>query len=414
MAYKLLDDEPSNKYVDAASGIARNVARTGTNLATRAVGLPGDILSLVNEFVAKPISEKITGHEGVPYEKTLLGKVLPTTESHREALATKTGDYLKPRNKIEKFSDDVLEDAALLFNPSKAVKLGGALLGKGVKNLAKSLGANLAGESVKQLTGNELAGNLTKIGTLGIASIIDHPGAEKQISDLYKKQDDLLSPNAKVNSRALSKNLDHLETKITKKRPIESLSSEEKYVLNQINKIRPLIESGEASVEQLIAQKRSFNADNANLFKEFGSARAVKGIKEMAKPIGTYLKSAIKEHKSANPEWYKYYNAAEEGFATIAKSNYISRWVENNLGYNPVTLGLAKLFMPTAAGFAAPIYYPAKYIYRISKSPTLRKIYGNTLKSAVKEDATSFNKYLKELDQEIQKEEVKTRYRFID
>jgi hypothetical protein len=59
-------------------------------------------------------------------------------------------------------------------------------------------------------------------------------------------------------------------------------------------------------------------------------------------------------------------------------------------------------------------YQAAKLTYRIAKSPILAKIYGNTLKAAAKEDAKSFNKYLKELDEKIQKEESEDKFEFID
>ena len=113
MAYELLEDEPSDSAISSfGKESGRHVARTTSNLATQAVGLPGDIFSLINEYIAKPTSEAISGKKGASYEETPLGKILPTTETHRKRLEETSNGYLKPQNKIEKFVGDVVDDTA--------------------------------------------------------------------------------------------------------------------------------------------------------------------------------------------------------------------------------------------------------------------------------------------------------------
>ena len=199
MPFEILPDESTTS--DTVKSIVRQPARTAANLTTRAIGLPGDILSLVNDLVAAPLSSAVTGQEKIPYEKTWIGKAIPTTEQHRQNLQSATGEFLKPQNDVEKFVDDVLEDTALLFVPSSRVAKGtkdAKGFSQGLRNLSKALGANLAGEKVSQVTGNKTAGDLTKGGALFLSSLLDQPKVAKQVAALYQKAEQNLPKNAYI------------------------------------------------------------------------------------------------------------------------------------------------------------------------------------------------------------------------
>jgi hypothetical protein len=112
MAWELVEEGPASYAGWAPKGpasyagwapkplpkIGRNISRQVSNIGTRAVGLPGDILSTINEYAAKPLSKAITGKKPLEYEETLLGKILPTTETHRKGIEEITGEYFKPQN----------------------------------------------------------------------------------------------------------------------------------------------------------------------------------------------------------------------------------------------------------------------------------------------------------------------------
>lgn len=419
MAYELIDDESQNLANSIGKEGLRHGARTASNLATRAVGLPGDIFSLLNQFIAKPISKGITGEEGVPYEETLLGKVLPTTETHRRGLESKTGEYLKPQNKIEKFADDVIEDTALLLNPSQLIAKGAKKVPQLFKSFAKSLGANVAGESAKQLGASESAGDLTKLGSLFFLSVVDTPSAIKEVGKLYKEAEANLPQGAKTSAKNLEGKIKGLEKTITKDRPFENLSPAEKFVVNQSDKVKNLIQNGEISIEQAIAQKRSLNQELSTLYKEVPKLGDQKKVKGLAKQINSFLNETISEYGKKNTKFLKPYKDADQAFGTLAQSNFISNWIDRNVVHSPVTAGLLHLFAPVgttaAAGTGLIIPYQAtKLGYRIAKSSTLAKIYGNALKAAGKEDSKAFNKYVKQLDEELQREESEDKFEFID
>lgn len=412
MAYELLDEEPES-YLQ--SGV-RNVSRQASNLATRAIGLPGDLMSLVNEYIANP-TVKAFGGEEVPYEKTILGKALPTTEQHRENLSYGTGEYLKPKDEVEKFVDDIVEDTALLFSPAGK----GTKLSQQAKPLAKSfgkaIGANLAGKVAEENYGKG-TGDLAKFGTLFFLSAIDQKKAAQKISELYRTAESTLPENATISASQLEKNLNSLEQKITKGRPIKNLAPSEKFVYDEISNVKDLISNGEINISQAWAQKRSLNeALQKHLFENIGTGKAgTERAKNLAKPITNFLSQTIEQYGKKNPKFYGPFKDAEEAFGVAAKSNFISNFIGKHVGYNPQTQGLLHLF---GAGLgkleaAAVPYVMGKIGYRMSKSPTLRKMYTESLKDIMKEDAKSFTKKLKEMDEELQKEESEDRFEFID
>lgn len=423
MPYELLEEEPATfgrQALNIGKEAARHGSRNVSNIATRAIGLPGDIFSLINEFIARPASKLITGQEGVPYEETFFGKALPTTETHRKGLESKTGEFLKPRNKIEKFSDDVIEDASLILNPAKlvapAVRKGAHIF----KTLAKSVGANLIGETAKELGASETSGDITKAGALFLLSVLDQKSAAKQVSEMYRRAESKLKPSTVTDASLLSSELNSLEKNITKGRPSGNLSAPEKFVVDQVSKVKNLISNNQISVEQAIAQKRSLNKELATLYKEVPKLSDQKNVRNLAKKINGYLNQSIKQYGKKHPDFYKDYKDADQAFGALARSNFISGWIENHIVQHPATTGLLHILgVPignlAAAGTGAILpYQAAKLGYRISKSPTLAKIYGNTMRAAAKEDAKAFNKYLKDLDEAFQEEENEDKYEFID
>lgn len=417
MSFELVEDEPSQNMVsDLAQGAGRNVARQGSNLLTVGVGLPGDVFSLINEFIARPASKAITGKEGVPYEETYLGKVLPTTETHRKNIESQFGDYLKPKNKIEKFVDDVVEDTSLLFSPAKIIQKGFTKGSNFFKNLSKSIGANLAGETAKQNLGSDTAGTAAKSASLLLLSLLDQESAAKQVGKLYSQAESNLPKGAKESANVLTKQIDSLQHKITKGRPRENLSPPEKFVIDQADKIKNLIINGKIDIEQAIAQKRSLNKELSTLYKEVPKHSDQKTVKNMAKQLNGYLNEVIEIYGKKNPKFYGPYKNADQAFGTLAKSNFISHWIDQNVVQHPVTQGLFHLFAPAAkaTAIAALPYQAAKLTYRIANSKTLAKIYGKTLNAAIKEDSVAFNKYLKELDQAVQEDENEDKFEFVD
>lgn len=417
MPYELMEGEATeNPFVSGGKEVSRHLGRTAANITSTAVGLPGDIFSLINDYIAKPITEAITGESGVSYEETYLGKALPTSETHKKRFESAFGENVKPQNELEKFGDDTFETLYLLLNPSKIASQG---IKKGVglgKNFLKSLGANFAGETSKQLTDSEGLGTSVKAGALFVLSLLDKESAAKQVGKLYKESDQYLSPTATTKAASLEKNSNALEKSITKGRPRENLSAPEMFVIKQIDKVKNLISKGEVNVDQTVAQKRSLSQELSSLYKEVPSGKEQAKVRNLAKQLNGYLNQTIAEYGKKNPKYYTKYKEADQAFGVLANSNFIGNWVKDNITHSPITHGLMHLFEPVSgiAGKVAAPYYGYKLYYQMKNSPVLRKIYGNTMKAALKEDANAFGKYFKQLDDAFQTEESKERYEFVD
>jgi len=423
--------------------IGRYGARAAKNIVSLAAGFAGSTAKSMLEGASGPnLVQELTGQKQkhvTEYEKTPLGDFLKTTEQHKQALEELAPETLKPQNAIEQFADNVTEDAILLAtgNPKQIAQRGLKRAIPFFKNVGKALFSNVAGKGIEEVTGSEKAGNMTRAGSLFAWSLFNKPKAEQQISELYDEAASKLPQGAKVNATSLTAELDALEHSITKGRPLTSSSGKESFVLNQIKKIRDLISNGEASVEQIVAQKKSLHDDLAILYKEVPNKAAQKTVKNQAKQLSHFLNKSLADYGKQNSEWYKLQKSADEAFGTMARSNLVSKWIENHVTGGPITEGLLALFglsakagtvglgklvagtsgaLATGAATTATLagYQGSKLLYRVYNSPTLRKIYGNALSEAAKENALLFNKYLKQLDSGLQKEESKDEYEYVD
>lgn len=410
MPFELISDEaPQEESESLLSQAGRGIARTTSRVAEQAVGLPGDIFSLINEYIARPIAEKVTGGSA-PYEETLLGKLLPTTESHKGASERAFGETVKPQNDYEKFIDEVVQDATAIAVPG----FGQAKKGKtALKALAISTAANSVGDLAQDLSSDEKTGAYAKLGSLMMLSLLDKPAAAESISRLYKPLQEKASSLASVNAEPLSRNLNILKNKMTK----GTIAPSEKFIIDEVDAILPKIQNGKIRPEELWATKRSLNEKLSKILYDIPEKATQQRARKLAKGIQKDLSDTLKETAKQDPKFYKDLKAADKAFAVVAKSNLASRYIENNLKYNPMTAGLLHIFGSGAAKVAGPVLLPyqvGKVFYRISKSPILAKHYAKVVGAAASEDAAILNREMMKLDQGLQKETKKDRFEFID
>lgn len=425
MAYKLVPESKKSSPQQSLEGLKEQVgyrlpgeelpgqiAKEGASLIA---GLPGDVFNLLNTFVAKPATEAITGKEGVPYEETYLGKIFPTSAQHRENL--EKIPILKPKGKFQEMVNEISGDALSLLLP---IKTKSPFRMSPQKALYTSIGANIAGESVSDLTGDEKKGAFTKMGALFGLSLINKPAAAKHVGELYKKAEGMRPANAKTNAVVLGREMNELKQKILSGRRVSDLAPSEKFVVEEADKVLGNISNGgvgDINISTLTSLKRSLNEQLTNVMTQLPDKAAKQRAKKLATEINHSLRKQMQVYGKTNPEWLKVQTAADEGFGTIAQSNFFTRFIENNLKYHPVTSGLLHILGASvgAAGAIAP-YQAVKLLFRIKNSPTLAKYYGSTLKAAAAEDAEVFNKEMAKLDHELQKDQKKRnkKYRLVD
>lgn len=411
MAYKLVPEERT-KETSFLSKAIRYPAQVGKEVASTVAGFPGDIGNLINTFAAKPLTKAITGREGLPYEETTVGKIFPTSAQHRENLESGI-DYLKPKNKSERFVADLATDTASLFLPLKTkVPFKNSL----IKSFGTALGANVLGESVKDLTGDEKKGAYTKMGSLLALSLLSPGSANKLTKDLYSEVNSLLPKNATASGIRLQHDLNGLKSNILKGRSSKNVAPSEKFVLDEADKVLKLIKGNNISMDSLVAAKRSLNENLQGVYQTIPEKIGRSRAKKLATQINSSIQNTMKDYGKANPEWYKIQSSADQAYGAVANSNFISNSIKKHVTYNPITHGLLHV-LGGAVATASPVvlgYYPAKILYRIAKSPVLKKHYEDVLRAAVSQDAVVLNKELAKLDHALQKEGPKEKWRFVD
>lgn len=439
MSFRLLPKEPEKtvskppesegrRILNAGLETIRQPIRQGVNLAGLAAGLPGDILGLANQYIAGPATEAITGQPALPYEQTTLGKILPPSSTTKAQLQSIAPEFLKPRNKVEEFADTVIEDTALLFSPGKTkipYARTASQASKFLKPFYISLGANLLGEGVKDFTGGDKAkAGYIKLGAMFLFSLIDKPKAAQYASSLYKKAEDAIPQGAKVDATKLENTANNLKTKMSQGTKAPS----EKFIIDESDAILQKIKNGEITVEEAWATKRSLNEKLEKHVFENPDRASKARARKTASQLQHELSNILENYSHKNKAFGETFGPAEEAYATIAKSRFISKFINKNATYNPKTSGLLHAVGSAAGGAAghalgagipgtvgAAIAYPVvKVGYRIAKSPTLRKHYAEVIKAAAAEDAVAFNKELQRLDEAYQHEEGKQKYKLLD
>ncbi len=411
MPFELLSEEtPSQQKESFGSQLLRNTARTASRVGEQIAGAPGDIFSLINDYIALPATEKITGKPGISYEETPLAKILPTTEQHRKSTTGALGSYIEPQNNVEKFFDDVFQDATSIAIPGLK---GAKLAPKALKSLAISTAANTAGSGVHDLTSDESKASMAKLGSLFMLSLLDKPKAAQAVGQLYKPLEEKVSKLAPVNASGLENYLQNLQSKVSK----GTLAPSEKFIYDESSAILSKIKNGKITPEELWGIKRSLNEKLTKILFETPEKAAQARARKLSKGILKETDSTLAQVSKQDPQFYKDLKKADKAFGTIANSTWIANFIEKNYKYNPVTHGLVDLFRGSigsnVAGAILP-YQTAKVLYRIYKSPVLAKHYANVLGSAAKEDAIVMNREMKKLDEGLQKEEKKSNFRFID
>jgi hypothetical protein len=403
------------KFAEAGADAVRQVARTGTRAYEVAVGAPGNILKLFNDYIAKPVSESITGKPGFDYEDTYLGKVIPTSSQIREQTNKIGNGYLKPRNKLESFADDLTEDVTALLLPTK-LKGGGKVpfVDTAKKAFFIATGANIFGKGIEGFTGSEEKGKMAKTGAMFALSLFNKPGAAKYAGEQYNIARQKLPLTDTTEYPAFTTNLKNLRKRILAGRKPKDISSSEKFVIDEIDKGLRLVKDGKMNVNSTWAAKRALNEELSNHVYANADRTARSKVKTFASEVAKEYRNVIEHYgKTQNPAFLEPFKNAENSFGSIAQSNFMSRWVDRNVKHNPVTAGLLHMYgaeAPTALAKSFVPYHALKIGYRIWNSPALRKHYLNSLKSAARDNIVEFNKELDALDAGIQKEEKKTTY----
>jgi len=415
----------AKELFDIESGLPHQAASTGASIASMALGFPGDILQLVNGL-AGGASSLITGKPGKKYEETFLGRNIQTSQQVEDDIH-KLLPYTKPRNDYEKTTNNIISNATSLLIPGAQAKVGKFLSTSPVtRAFFKSIGSELIGEGVKDLTADERKGELAKGGALFTMSLLDRQGIGRYVGQLYNRAENALglARDPSVNATRLVNNLQSTKNRLS----TGTLAASESAVVQDIERALSHVQNGQIPVENLWGISRSLNERRQEAMRAAPSGADRVRARRFYDSVIHDVNIELKSYGEINPEFGVPFQQAQEGFGTLARSNAITNWVKNNIKDNPVTTGLLHLFggglgaglvkagvSTTGVGAPYAAYQTAKLLYRVMRSPTLRKYYFESLKGASRENAQLFNRSVNKLDKVLEKEnENKFKYKLVD
>lgn len=371
----------------------RGPLRTGARAVESIAGIPGEVTHGIGSLFG------ITPRKGAP----------PRQEKIREFTRKLSGEFLEPKNEMERFSDEATEFIAPMLIPF----FGQARTAKSVLSMVgKGLAATGIGKAVEDITGSEDAGTGTQIGSYLLMSMLNPKGMGNYISNLYKGARETIPKNAKISPRVYSANLTKLEKEITSSL---SPSNAQKQILNKINEIKERAK-GRISPERILDTKQSINADLSDLMKQ-ADRPTRKMLRRYMKRLSGISDQALEDYGKKNPKFWELQSAADNAFATRAESEWVANSIKNALEGKkyphlekafPFLLHGGIQYIPgvgTGTGtVATPAYFLGRFIYRYAKSPSLRRYYNQLLKGGLENNAVLIEKAAKNLNQELEKE----------
>lgn len=377
--------------------VQRDIERSQAQLTSRGIeavaGLPGDIINF---------GSSLFGFE----------PNLPGSKKFQELSENITGGYTKPKDEFEEAVGETFQDIALMALP-------GARNYSFARNLGIPIIGNLTKQGLKYSDSDEKTQAYAKMGTMIALDLISQRkgGSKAYVSSLFKKSEEAIPKGVSIQATGLEKSLTNLEKELMKggSRPTS------KKALEKLSEIKGEIKNGKIDAKNLAAYRPSIN----EAVEELGGfqlevPRKLKpqAIRNLHQVKNEVINTLEQYGEKFNPEFLKYSRSANEAHAAIQKSNLIANFIKDKIPYSPqskavqalfdyapavAAVGISKLSpqvgAATAAGYAG--YQGLKVLHRVINSPTLRKYYLNTLKSAAQENVAKTVTNLKALDQNL-------------
>jgi hypothetical protein len=178
-------------------------------------------------------------------------------------------------------------------------------------------------------------------------------------------------------------------------------------VRSAIEELSSKASRGTMEVDELVQAYHDINERMGakKLFDELSTTERRK-LKSRYDLVKREIGNELQQYGRTNPEFYKTWRQANEGHAAIAQSKGISNFISSKSGKLPHHLAASiaiDLFMHSgvATGSVISGYALAKtgeLMYRVARSPTLRRHYQNVLMEASNENLPGMIKNLESLD----------------
>jgi hypothetical protein len=411
-------NQPSEKSSYSYNGneITRILKGLGIRGAEAVAGLPGDVTNLAAAglgYVAPKIQNALGIEPGKANE--MRSSAVPVfgtpqgSEDFREFTKSITGETFEPKSKGEEIAQEIASDFASLAVPIGGEIRGGAGLlknaGKLVRPMLTAIGANAA-KGVSGLLGvGEKGQAYTKLGAMLTLSLLGRKTPQKLANEFYDKADKALPKGTKIPAGEIVKQIDELETTLLE----GGTSPSNKEVLQKIKELKGKVEGGKINAKSLHEFKKSVN----EIYPDLNAPKEVR--RKLARNIDKFravLKNNIKSYGKENPEYVNNILKGDEIYGAIAQSKKVQDSIKNVLKRYPYqSSALAALFgfsshvtLSAASQAALPAIAGVKafeIVTKALKSPDIRKLYMQTINSAIKENPAVMMKNLQRLDKKL-------------
>jgi len=389
----------SMRFLETFGGIPRSLAELGE--------IPSELLVKGLEKIGvgtAPRKALETAKKYAPY------KLLPQTEQLREFSRDLFGEHFEPKNRTERFADEVATDFAALAFPVPGAQV------KAMRPLLTALGANVLGEGAEAFGFGKTGKGAIKLGTMMLGSLYNPRGAENYKNMLYEAARDARPADATVSTNVLRRQIDKIRTNLKK----GGIAPSDKPAMEKLNDLEGLMEGAQIPVEQLERFKIKVNEELGGIYQRLeGNRPGIRSAKRNLENVAKAADDALTLYGTQNPEWGGLYRSANQAHGAIAQSKRAMNFIKKQSGklWKPVGAyfglekfvpGVPKLFgpkvaVPAAAGLG--LVKSGEIAYQIAKSPALRRYYLNVLKGAARENAPVVSQNLKKMNELLDLEE---------
>lgn len=409
----LKDEEPQPEESGLGTGV-RNIARTAARVGETLVNIPENIAKLGMGVANLGVSGSnyLRSKVGLPEEEPFKypepledigGKI---TGFIGKALPAK---YLESKGPGEKFSDEFFSDLTSL-----AVPVPGIGKAMGIKRALSVAGlGNLAGWASENVGASEGTKNTLKIGTMLAATMAGKGKLNATKKDLYKASDIAIKEGTRLGiSPEIENQLNPVLDKFSKilKQAGEPGSERYKFIKDRVAGLKKNTNRSKLPIDELITLEHDLNN-----IKYSGS-----GIPETAKHFFNEEYNAVErmiaEYGKRNPTFKKTYSTAKDIHRGLTKASAVNEFLQKHV--TPLRLGGATvaLLLGTHAGLphvtgevgagaimgAAAMKYGVRGFEALKNSPSIRKYYADTIKSAAKNNIRAATKNAQKLDKAME------------
>jgi len=402
MPYELIEDEPQQEGI-IGKGI-RNVARTGARALESVVGLPGDIVGVMNT-VLEGLTKKLNPSSKV--ENIKPPSFLPGSESLREKVTSKIspGGYLEPKTDYESLWDSFVGDLAQFVIP-----IGGQVP---VKQAIKLSGlGNLAGWGAQQLGYDPSTQAKAKVGTMLLSSLIQPTALKGYVKHLYDSAEKSIPVNASIDFGNLTKDLQKSLSAIKR-----GDNPNKQFIIDRIQTVLGNVKksTNKINVQQAWELKKDMNEW---LGKDLSPKQ-----RHYVQKLSEGLNGVLSKYGEKNKEFLSLYKEADDIWGGLAASSTVkeklNKWITEEHLVNPIMLVLLGLHPAKTLGQVAGLITAKEgvnVLEPVIRSKRIRSYYGNVIKETLNNNKDNALKYVAKLNKEIDKElpQQNSRWEFID